>query len=70
MNNNTLYIDERNEIVSLEELRTHFTNNMEEWERNEYDNDFNNYLACCMYWNGGTLSEYTGDIYDQEEMEF
>ena len=59
MPDNNLFIDETEEIISLEEIRNHFENEMEDWERAEYDNCFNDYLACCMWWNGGTLAPYT-----------
>lgn len=59
MNNQKLFIDETDEIISYDDIKNHFENDMEEWEREEYNNNFDEYLACCMYWNGGTLTPYT-----------
>lgn len=59
MKNQKLYIDETEEIISYDDLKDHFENVMEVWEREEYDNSFEDYLACCMWWNGGTLTPYT-----------
>ena len=58
MNNQKLFIDETEEIISYDDIKNHFENDMEEWEREEYNN-FEEYLICCMYWNGGTLTPYT-----------
>ena len=44
-----------------DEIKNHFENEMEDWERAEYNNCFDDYLACCMWFNGGTLSVYEGD---------
>ena len=59
MNNQKLFIDETEEIISYDDIKNHFENDMEEWEREEYNNNFEEYLTCCMYWNGGTLTPYT-----------
>ena len=56
MNNQKLFIDETEEIISYDDIKNHFENDMEEWEREEYNNNFEEYLICCMYWNGGTLT--------------
>ena len=56
MNNQKLFIDETEEIISYDDIKNHFENDMEEWEREEYNNNFDEYLICCMYWNGGTLT--------------
>ena len=58
MNNQKLFIDETEEIISYDDIKKHFENDMEEWEREEYNNNFEEYLICCMYWNGGTLTPY------------
>ena len=55
------FIDETGEIVTLEEMRQNFYENMTAEEQNEYNNDFEQYLVCCMWWNGGTLSAYSGE---------
>lgn len=61
MTNQKLYIDETEEIISYDALKYYFENVMEDWEREEYENDFNNYITCCMWWNGGTLTPYVED---------
>ena len=58
MNNQKLFIDETEEIISLDEIKAHFDNGMTAEEKAEYNN-FEEYLTCCMYWNGGTLTPYT-----------
>ena len=58
MDNQKLYTDERGEIISYTELKNHFENSMEDREREEYNNNFEEYLVCCMWWNGGTLTPY------------
>lgn len=59
MENQKLYIDETEEIISREEIKNHFHNGMTDEERAEYNNNFEEYLICCMWWNGGTLTPYT-----------
>ena len=59
MNNQKLFIDETEEIISLDEIKAHFDNGMTAEEKTEYNNNFEEYLICCMYWNGGTLTPYT-----------
>ena len=59
MKNQQLYIDETEKIISYDELKDHFENGMKAWEREEYNNSLEDYLACCMWWNGGTLTPYT-----------
>ena len=59
MNNQKLFIDETEEIISLGEIKAHFDNGMTVEEKAEYNNNFEEYLTCCMYWNGGTLTPYT-----------
>ena len=56
MNSQKLLIDETEEIISYDDIKNHFENHMEEWEREEYNNNFEEYLTCCMYWNGVTLT--------------
>ena len=60
MYENKIFIDETEEIVTYDEIKNHFANEMEDWERAEYNNCFDDYLACCMWFNGGTLSVYEG----------
>lgn len=51
MDSQKLYIDKTEEIISYAELKDHFENGMEDWEREEYNNNFEEYLfAVC----GGT----------------
>lgn len=57
MENQKLYIDETEEIISYEDIKNHFENGMTEAEKAEYNN-FEEYLICCMWWNGGTLTPY------------
>ena len=59
MNNQKFFVDETEEIISLDEIKTHFDNGMTAEEKAEYNNNFEEYLTCCMYWNGGTLTPYT-----------
>ena len=59
MDNQKLFIDETEEIISLDEIKAHFDNGMTAEEKAEYNNNFEEYLICCMYWNGGTLTPYT-----------
>ena len=59
MNKQKLFIDETEEIISLDEIKAHFDNGMTAKEKAEYNNNFEEYLTCCMYWNGGTLTPYT-----------
>ena len=47
---------ETEEIISLDEIKAHFDNGMTAEEKAEYNNNFEEYLTCCMYWNGGTLT--------------
>lgn len=71
MYENKIFIDETEEIVTYDEIKNHFENEMEDWERAEYNNCFDDYLACCMWFNGGTLSVYEGienRCYGQEGM--
>ena len=58
MDNQKLFIDETEEIISLDEIKAHFDNGMTAEENAEYNNNFEEYLICCMYWNGGTLTPY------------
>lgn len=62
---NTKYLDETEQIVSRKEIENHFYNEMTNSEREEYDNDFNNYLICCMWYNGGTLTPYNEQEYTE-----
>ena len=48
------YIDEDNNIVTLAELKAIF-DDMTEAEKMEHNNNFNDYVSSCMYWNNGTL---------------
>ena len=59
MNNQKLFVDETEEIISLDEIKAHFDNGMTGEEKVEYNNNFEEYLVCGMYWNGGTLTPYT-----------
>ena len=59
MNNQKFFVDETEEIISLDEIKAHFDNSMTAEEKAEYNNNFEEYLICCMYWNGGTLTLYT-----------
>lgn len=59
MNNQKLFIDETDEIISYDDIKNHFDNDMTAEEKAEYNNDFNEYIICCMWWNGGTLTPYT-----------
>ena len=56
MNNQKFFVDETEEIISLDEIKAHFDNGMTAEEKAEYNNNFEEYLICCMYWNGGTLT--------------
>lgn len=59
MNNQKLFIDETDEIISYDDIKNHFDNGMTTEEKAEYNNNFEEYLICCMWWNGGTLAPYT-----------
>ena len=59
MNNQKFFVDETEEIISLDEIKAHFDNGMTAEEKAEYNNNFEEYLICCMCWNGGTLTPYT-----------
>ena len=48
------YIDEDNNIVTLTELKAIF-DDMTDDEKMEHNNNFNDYVLNCMYWNNGTL---------------
>ena len=48
------YIDEDNNIVTISELKAIF-DDMTEAEKMEHNNNFNDYVSNCMYWNNGTL---------------
>ena len=54
MLNEKRYIDEDNNIVTLTELKAIF-DDMTEAEKMEHNNNFNDYVSNCMYWNNGTL---------------
>lgn len=49
------YIDEENNVITEPELKKLFDGFADE-EKSIYNNDFNNYVKCCMYWNNGTLT--------------
>lgn len=55
---NKYYIDETDEIFSYEEIKNHFENEMTSVERAEYNYNFEDYLTCCMWFNGGTLMPF------------
>ena len=59
------YIDETDEIFSYEEIKNHFENEMTSVERAEYNYNFEDYLTCCMWFNGGTLMPFKEE---QEEL--
>ena len=59
MDNQMFFVDESEEIISLDEVKAHFDNGMTAEEKAEYNNNSDEYLTCCMYWNGGTLTPYT-----------
>ena len=45
MNKNILFLDETEEIISLDEIKAHFENGMTAEEKAEYNNNFEEYLA-------------------------
>jgi len=49
------YDNETREILTLDDLQSEWLEK-EEWERYEYAG-FWEWLACCMWWNNGTLEE-------------
>ena len=49
------YIDEENNIVTKSELKALFDSFTDE-EKLTHNNNFNDYVKACMYWNNGTLT--------------
>lgn len=50
------YDNETAAIITIKDLKEVW-DNMEPWERDEYDGNFGHYIAACMWWNNGTLEE-------------
>lgn len=61
------YIDETDEIFSYEEIKNHFENEMTSIERAEYNYNFEDYLTCCMWFNGGTLMPFEKEDFEDGE---
>lgn len=64
---NKYYIDETDEIFSYEEIKNHFENKMTSEERAEYNYNFEDYLTCCMWFNGGTLMPFEEEDFEDGE---
>ena len=60
MDNQKLFIDETEEIISLDEIKAHFDNGMTAEEKAEYNNNFEEYLICCIMPSSGIEPETHG----------
>ena len=61
----THYLDnDRGYIISREELRKDF-DFMTDEERQEYNNNFDDYIKACMVWNNGALKPLTAEEYNK-----
>lgn len=59
MNNQKLFIDETEEIISYDDIKNHFDNDMTAEEKAEYNNNFEEYLTCCMWCKRSTIPPHT-----------
>lgn len=64
--------NEMSEVITEERLKDDW-DAMEDWERAEYDDDYNKYFESCQDYNGGVLMElddeqidtYRGNLYEE-----